>query len=198
MCTGLSLMLLAASRLPLYPTELRARRGGFYCRFRSVTNDWENCGWGEDWGRRRDFEQQRGSRWSQFENAQLLHDFVRELGACSVRRAQHTLLIAHGCARDLQSRPGLVQPVAAPLKRNAGTPRFQSVRKVGAGRRNGSRLHQGKDLRAAAEAGNPCAQCELGRYYMEGVPGILSPDRTARINWFRKSAAQGYPPDRRI
>jgi len=50
-----------------------------------------------------------------------------------------------------------------------------------------------KDLRAAAEAGNAYAQCELGRYYMEGIPGILSPDRAAGMDWFRKSAAQGYP-----
>jgi tetratricopeptide (TPR) repeat protein len=50
-----------------------------------------------------------------------------------------------------------------------------------------------KDLQAAAEAGNAYAQCELGRYYMEGIPGILSPDRTAGMDWFRKSASQGYP-----
>jgi tetratricopeptide (TPR) repeat protein len=50
-----------------------------------------------------------------------------------------------------------------------------------------------KDLRAAAEAGSAYAQCELGRYYMEGIPGILSPDRTAGMDWFKKSAAQGYP-----
>ena len=50
-----------------------------------------------------------------------------------------------------------------------------------------------KDLQAAAEAGSAYAQCELGRYYMIGVPGILLPDPTAGMSWFEKSAAQGYP-----
>jgi TPR repeat protein len=48
------------------------------------------------------------------------------------------------------------------------------------------------DLRAAAEAGSAYAQSELGRYYMVGVPGVLSTDPTAGIAWFKKSAAQGF------
>jgi len=55
-------------------------------------------------------------------------------------------------------------------------------------------MHEGiDDLRAAAEAGNAYAQSSLGVYYMTGVPGVLSPDPTAGIAWFKKSAAQGYP-----
>jgi tetratricopeptide (TPR) repeat protein len=55
-------------------------------------------------------------------------------------------------------------------------------------------MHEGiDDLRAAAEAGNAYAQCALGLYYMVGVPGVLSPDPTEGIAWFKKSAAQDYP-----
>jgi tetratricopeptide (TPR) repeat protein len=49
------------------------------------------------------------------------------------------------------------------------------------------------DLRAAAEAGNAYAQSELGRYYMIGVPGVLSLNSTKGIAWLEKSAAQGNP-----
>jgi tetratricopeptide (TPR) repeat protein len=48
------------------------------------------------------------------------------------------------------------------------------------------------DLRAAAQGGSAYAQCELGRYYMIGIPGVLTPDPAAGIEWFTKSAAQGY------
>jgi TPR repeat protein len=48
------------------------------------------------------------------------------------------------------------------------------------------------DLRAAAEAGSAHAQSELGRYYMIGVPGVLSTDPAAGITWFKRSAAQGF------
>ena len=55
-------------------------------------------------------------------------------------------------------------------------------------------MHEGiDDLRAAAEAGSAYAQCALGIYYLNGVPGVLSPDPTEGIAWFKKSAAQGYP-----
>jgi TPR repeat protein len=50
-----------------------------------------------------------------------------------------------------------------------------------------------KDLTAAAEAGSPYAQSELGRLYMIGIPGILTPDPPTGIKWFQKSAAQGFP-----
>lgn len=54
--------------------------------------------------------------------------------------------------------------------------------------------HEGiDDLRAAAEAGNAYAQSALGVYYMIGVPGVLLPDPTEGIAWFKKSAAQGNP-----
>jgi hypothetical protein len=36
-------------RLPLYPTELRARDLSFYARFRSVTKRLGSLRWGEDW-----------------------------------------------------------------------------------------------------------------------------------------------------
>jgi len=49
------------------------------------------------------------------------------------------------------------------------------------------------DLRAAAEAGSAYAQCELGRYYMVGIPGVLATDPAAGLRWFKKSAAQGFP-----
>ena len=49
------------------------------------------------------------------------------------------------------------------------------------------------DLRAAAEAGNAYAQSELGRYYMIGVPGVLTLNSTKGIAWLEKSAAQGNP-----
>jgi TPR repeat protein len=49
------------------------------------------------------------------------------------------------------------------------------------------------DLRAAAEAGEASAQGELGRRYMIGIPGMLTPDPRTGIEWFKKSAAQGNP-----
>lgn len=50
------------------------------------------------------------------------------------------------------------------------------------------------DLRAAAQAGSAYAQSELGRYYMMGIHGLLARDPAAGIEWFKKSAAQGYSP----
>jgi TPR repeat protein len=47
------------------------------------------------------------------------------------------------------------------------------------------------DLRAAADAGDANAQSELGRRYMIGIPGILTPDPRSGVEWFKKSAAQG-------
>jgi tetratricopeptide (TPR) repeat protein len=52
------------------------------------------------------------------------------------------------------------------------------------------------DLRAASEGGSAYAQSELGRMYMIGVPGILTPDFNTGLAWFRKSAAQGYEAGR--
>jgi len=49
-----------------------------------------------------------------------------------------------------------------------------------------------KDLTAAAEGGSAYAQNELGRLNMTGIPGILTPDTQAGMEWFRKSAAQGF------
>jgi tetratricopeptide (TPR) repeat protein len=49
-----------------------------------------------------------------------------------------------------------------------------------------------RDLTAAAEGGSASAQNELGRLYMTGIPGILTPDMKAGVAWFRKSAAQGF------
>jgi TPR repeat protein len=49
-----------------------------------------------------------------------------------------------------------------------------------------------EDLRTAAQGGSAYAQSELGRYYMIGIPGLLTPDPAIGIEWFRKSAAQGY------
>jgi len=48
-------------------------------------------------------------------------------------------------------------------------------------------------LTAAAEAGSAYAQNELGRLYMVGIPGNLASDSKAGMEWFRKSAAQGFP-----
>jgi tetratricopeptide (TPR) repeat protein len=52
------------------------------------------------------------------------------------------------------------------------------------------------DLTAASEGGSAYAQSELGRMYMIGVPGILTPDFNTGLGWFRKSAAQGYEAGR--
>jgi tetratricopeptide (TPR) repeat protein len=48
------------------------------------------------------------------------------------------------------------------------------------------------DLRAAAKGGSAYAESELGRYYMTGIAGLLAPDPVVGIEWFKKSAAQGY------
>jgi TPR repeat protein len=47
------------------------------------------------------------------------------------------------------------------------------------------------DYTAAANLGNAYSQNALGKYSMNGVPGIVPVDREAAINWFRKAAAQG-------
>jgi tetratricopeptide (TPR) repeat protein len=52
------------------------------------------------------------------------------------------------------------------------------------------------DLTAAAEGGSAYAQSELGRMYMIGIPGVLTPDFNSGLAWFRKSAAQGYDAGR--
>jgi tetratricopeptide (TPR) repeat protein len=52
------------------------------------------------------------------------------------------------------------------------------------------------DLTAAAAGGSAYAQSELGRMYMTGVPGVLTPDFDSGVAWFRKSAAQGYEAGR--
>jgi tetratricopeptide (TPR) repeat protein len=52
------------------------------------------------------------------------------------------------------------------------------------------------DLTAGAEGGSAYAQSELGRMYMIGVPGVLTPNFNAGLALFRKSAAQGYEPGR--
>ena len=49
------------------------------------------------------------------------------------------------------------------------------------------------DLRAAADGGDGYAQSELGRHYMIGIPGVLTPDARTGLEWFKKSAAQGNP-----
>jgi TPR repeat protein len=55
------------------------------------------------------------------------------------------------------------------------------------------RLREGfDDLQAAAQGGSPSCQSELGRYYMIGIPGVLAPDPAVGIEWFKKSAAQGF------
>lgn len=48
------------------------------------------------------------------------------------------------------------------------------------------------DLEAAAKGGSAHAQSELGRMYMMGIPGALTPNFDVGLAWFRKSAAQGY------
>jgi TPR repeat protein len=48
------------------------------------------------------------------------------------------------------------------------------------------------DLGAAAQGGSAYAQSELGRMYMMGIPGALTPNFDVGLAWFRKSAAQGY------
>lgn len=49
------------------------------------------------------------------------------------------------------------------------------------------------DLTAAANLGNTYSQNLLGRYSLEGVPGIVPQDRAAAIRWFRKASAAGDP-----
>lgn len=49
------------------------------------------------------------------------------------------------------------------------------------------------DWNVAAAKGNAYAQSELGRTYLEGIPGFLSPDSATGIAWLRKAAAQGEP-----
>jgi tetratricopeptide (TPR) repeat protein len=52
------------------------------------------------------------------------------------------------------------------------------------------------DLTAGAEGGSPYAQSELGRMYMIGIPGVLTPNFNTGLALFRKSAAQGYEAGR--
>lgn len=52
------------------------------------------------------------------------------------------------------------------------------------------------DLASAAKDGSAYAQSELGRMYMIGIPGVLTPDFNVGLAWFRKSAAQGYEAGR--
>jgi TPR repeat protein len=47
------------------------------------------------------------------------------------------------------------------------------------------------DWTASAAAGSAYAQNQMGILYMTGVPGVLSPDINAGINFFRQTAAQG-------
>lgn len=49
------------------------------------------------------------------------------------------------------------------------------------------------DFTAAANLGSTYSQVRLGRYNLEGVPGIVPQDRAAAIAWFRKAAEAGDP-----
>jgi tetratricopeptide (TPR) repeat protein len=49
------------------------------------------------------------------------------------------------------------------------------------------------DFTAAANLGDAYSQNQLGRYSLEGVPGIVPQDRELAIRWFRKAASQGDP-----
>jgi TPR repeat protein len=48
------------------------------------------------------------------------------------------------------------------------------------------------DLRVAADGGDATAQNNLGSYYMMGIEGALARDPVKGVEWFEKSAAQGY------
>jgi hypothetical protein len=48
------------------------------------------------------------------------------------------------------------------------------------------------DLRVAADGGDATAQNNLGSYYMMGIEGALARDPAKGVEWFEKSAAQGY------
>lgn len=49
------------------------------------------------------------------------------------------------------------------------------------------------DFTAAANLGSTYSQDRLGRYSLEGVPGIMPQDRATAIRWFRKAAEAGDP-----
>lgn len=55
-----------------------------------------------------------------------------------------------------------------------------------------------KDYQQAAQLGYASAQDMVGRIYLWGLPGTVSPDRAEAIAWLNKSAAQGFAPAQRL